>query len=475
MTEDDPLYGPPPYRSGGQSADGPAGRPSKAGLPGPEADAGPPEPGSEQQPEQPPEKLPEQLPVPPAPYGAPGGHPTAGYPPPGYGAPGYAAPPPGYPQPGGYGLPPSYPVATPRVPGPPAPSGWPVPPPLQPPAQPAPPAHPVAAARPAFPHPEPRPYHLMLRTWSYAWWRPVVGLFALVAGMLIIVPVALLPLLLVAAAVDGGGSEIGKAFSGLSGGGELTPSGLLYLNLTLAGLILWTWLLIRVLHSMRPRWLSSVRPKLRWPYLFACLGLAVVALVAQLVVGSLVPGDVPGTDAADPNPVDGRTIALLVIVLLTTPLQAAGEEYAFRGYLLQALGALLRNRWVTIVLTALLFATAHLQFDPPLFLDRFLFGLIAAWLVIRTGGLEAGIALHVLNNYLALGFAVFFADLTEALDPGDVSWWNLPVSLTQSLVYAALAAWVAGRMGLQTRTRPPVEAAPSPVDPSDEVTLQKVG
>jgi hypothetical protein len=30
-------------------------------------------------------------------------------------------------------------------------------------------------------------------------------------------------------------------------------------------------------------------------------------------------------------------------------------------------------------------------------------------------------------------------------------------------------------MGLQTRTRPPVEAAPSPVDPSDEVTLQKVG
>src|SRR4051812_32302137 len=212
---------------------------------------------------------------------------------------------------------------------------------------------------------------------------------------------------------------------------------------------------------MRPRWLSSVRPKLRWPYLFACLGLAVVALVAQLVVGAVVPGDVSGTDGAQANPVDGRTIALLVIVLLTTPLQAAGEEYAFRGYLLQAVGALTRNRWVTIVLTAALFATAHLQFAPPLFLDRFLFGLVAGWLVIRTGGLEAGIALHVLNNYLALGLAILSGDLVSTLNSPSSDWWALIPSLTQTLVYATLVAWVAGRMKLQTRTRPPVPEEPS--------------
>ena len=345
------------------------------------------------------------------------------------------------------------------------------------------PAYPVPAPRPAqrpsFPHPEPRPYHLVLRTWSYAWWRPVVGLVALVAGILVVLPVVMLPVLLVAAAVDGGGAALSEAFSGLGGGGELTPSGLLYLNLTLAGLVLWTWLLLRVLHSMRPRWLASVRPKLRWGYLFACFGLAVVALVAQAVVGSLLPGDV-AADTGEPNPLDGTTIALLVIVLLTTPLQCAGEEYAFRGYLLQALGALLRHRWVTIVLTALLFAAAHVQFDPPLFIDRFLFGLVAAWLVIRTGGLEAGIALHVLNNYLALGLAVFYDDLTEALDPGAISWWNVPVSLTQSLVYAALAAFLASKMRLQTTTRPPVAAAPGPDEPGDAtpgdgVELAKVG
>ena len=61
-----------------------------------------------------------------------------------------------------------------------------------------------------------------------------------------------------------------------------------------------------------------------------------------------------------------------------------------------------------------------------------MFGLIAGWLVIRTGGLEAGIAMHVLNNYLAFGFALAFTDITSTLNVAEVSWWNIPVTLTQS-------------------------------------------
>lgn len=236
---------------------------------------------------------------------------------------------------------------------------------------------------------------------------------------------------------------------------RLTPSGLLYLNLTLAGLILWCGLLVRLLHHLRPRWLSSVVPRLRWKFMLACAGMAVVALILQVVVGLFLPDSANPDLAGAGNGVTGTTVALAIVVLLTTPFQAAGEEFAFRGYLLQAIGALARHRWVCIVLTALLFATAHLQFDPPLFFDRFMFGLIAAWLVIRTGGLEAGIALHVLNNYLAFGFAIAFTDLDSALDPGDVSWWNILLTLTQSLSYAVLVLWLARRMGVQRTTRPP--------------------
>ena len=82
-----------------------------------------------------------------------------------------------------------------------------------------------------------------------------------------------------------------------------------------------------------------------------------------------------------------------------------------------------------------------------MFVDRLAFGMVAGILVIATGGLEAGIAMHVLNNFLAYGFALAFSDMSPALNPTGGSWWTLPATLTQSLVYLALAIWAARRMG----------------------------
>ena len=105
------------------------------------------------------------------------------------------------------------------------------------------------------------------------------------------------------------------------------------------------------------------------------------------------------------NHLSGQDVAIAVVILFTTPLQAVGEEYVFRGYLMQALGSLF-GTWVAVIAPALLFALAHGLQNFPLFFDRFAFGLVAGYLVVRTGGLEAGIALHVLNNYVAFGFAL---------------------------------------------------------------------
>jgi hypothetical protein len=69
-----------------------------------------------------------------------------------------------------------------------------------------------------------------------------------------------------------------------------------------------------------------------------------------------------------------------------------------------------------------------------------------------TGGLEAGIAMHVLNNFLAYGVALAFGDMATTLNPTGSDWWNIPVTLTQSLVYLVLAVLVARRMGLATTT-----------------------
>ena len=40
----------------------------------------------------------------------------------------------------------------------------------------------------------------------------------------------------------------------------MTPWSMLYLNLWLASLTLVAWFVVRVVHRLRPRWLSSVLP-----------------------------------------------------------------------------------------------------------------------------------------------------------------------------------------------------------------------
>jgi membrane protease YdiL (CAAX protease family) len=212
---------------------------------------------------------------------------------------------------------------------------------------------------------------------------------------------------------------------------------------------------------MRPRWLMSVRPGIRWGFFWACFGIAPVAMLAQVVVGALLPQD-PNDLGGSVNDLTSRIVSLGIVVLLTTPLQAIGEEYAFRGYLMQAFGALTRRPWIAVVLSATVFALAHGLQNPPLFLDRFAFGLMAGYVVLRTGGLEAGIALHIWNNLVAFGFALLLGNIDDILNVTEVSWWNIPLTITQNGVYLVLVLLVARRMGVGDRSTPPAESAPSP-------------
>ena len=293
----------------------------------------------------------------------------------------------------------------------------------------------------------------MLRTWTYAWWKPVVGIaFAVLA--LLVAQFVLLSILVVGVIVDHQPGSFADRFAAAGTLKQVTPWSMLYLNLGLASLTLIAWLVVRVVHGLRPRWLSSVMPGMRWRFFFACLGLAVVALAASLVVGAVLPHDPNGVSGTAHVPT-GRLLATAIVILLTTPLQALGEEYGFRGYLMQAIGSLFKARWVALVLTSGLFALAHGTQNFPLFFDRFAFGLMAGLVVILVGGLEAGIALHILNNLLAFGIAIAYNQLDSTLNVSSASWWQLPVTIVQNGVFLLLVLWVARRMGLRTTTAPP--------------------
>jgi membrane protease YdiL (CAAX protease family) len=309
-------------------------------------------------------------------------------------------------------------------------------------------------AHQVHPHPEPRSYPLMLRTWSYAWWKPLVGVFF---GVIVffVIQVALTVFLVIDAVLEGGSTPLSDRITEAGRLDHVTPWTMLYLNLGLASLTLVAWLVVRVVHGMRPRWLASVKPGFRWKFFLACSGMAVVAMAVSLVVGAFLPGDSNGTSGSAHLPT-GQLLATAVVILFTTPLQAMGEEYGFRGYLMQAFGSFSGSRVVALLLTSGLFALAHGTQNFPLFFDRFAFGLMAGSVVILVGGLEAGIALHVLNNLVAFGIAVAFNQLDDTLTVSSASWWQLPVTVVQNGLFLVLVLWVARRMGLRNTTEPPV-------------------
>jgi membrane protease YdiL (CAAX protease family) len=300
-------------------------------------------------------------------------------------------------------------------------------------------------------------YHRIHEAGRPGVWRPLVGIVLMFLGFALFGAVAATIVFQLVYWVTGQGTVDVARLADLT---KPTPAGLAFLNVALATFIPVAMLTTRFVHGIAPRWLASVRPRIRWRYLFACLGVSVVALIATLVVGSMVPGQ-DGDVSGHANAFTMTTFQYVLVILLLTPFQAAGEEYVFRGYLTQAFGGMFRSAWVAVLLPAFLFGLAHgLGQSPPVFFDRFAFGLVAGILVIRTGGLEAGIAMHVLNNFLAYGIALAYSDMASTLNPSGGSWWSIPVTLTQSLVYLWLAVAVSRRMGLATTTSARVLEAP---------------
>lgn len=292
-------------------------------------------------------------------------------------------------------------------------------------------------------------YHQIHRLGRPGRWWAIIGLPVLLLGVFVFAPTSVLAF--VALWLAATGQPVADGISAALDLSEVTPLGLAYVNLILASAIPVALLVNLVVHRLGPGWLLSVARRLRWRYLLACFGLSVVALIATLVVSALVPAGETGSVSGELNTFTDTTRDFMLVVLILTPLQAAGEEFAFRGYMLQAFGGAFGSRGVAVGLSSLLFALAHgVGQDLPIFVDRLAFGLVAGTLVILTGGLEAGIAMHVLNNFLAFGLALAFSDMSSALNPTGGTWWSLPGTLTQSLVYLGLATWLARRMGLTT-------------------------
>lgn len=307
-----------------------------------------------------------------------------------------------------------------------------------------------AALAPALPTVEHR-YPAFYRTARNRWWKPLMAaLVALawviamsIAGLIWFVRDGTLERMVEAA-------ERGDALNPMESL-VMTPGLFLMNNVAVASAILFAMLGQRIIWGQRPRWLSSVAGGFRWGWFLRCVAWF-APFVAALVVVEFV--------TSPPDDVRWRDYSLLMIVgiLLTTPFQAAGEEYMIRGLLQRAVGSWFPSElagWVVAtVVGSLVFMSLHLAADPWLNVFYLLFGVIASWLAWRTGGLEAAVALHVVNNLLA-EVPMPFTDFSGAFDRSVGA--GSPAVLVHVAVLAiptALVAWHARRLRLVTASAP---------------------
>ncbi|BFU44933.1 CPBP family intramembrane glutamic endopeptidase [Krasilnikovia sp. MM14-A1004] len=299
------------------------------------------------------------------------------------------------------------------------------------------------------------PYHHLARTPTRRWWRTALGTLFIVVGGTVL---ALVGYAVVSAAAALAGRPDGA--DGLPSFGALADLALSFLMV--AALLPVTLLAARWIQERPAGTLSSVTGRLRPRWLLTCLAVAGVAIAVFL--GAIMAVDTATGADADPTGVLAGwgpfAVSALVLVCVVPP-QVAAEEYLTRGWLLQGVGAWCRGPSLPIAVQAVVFAALHGWGTPWGFADLIMFGLVAGWLTVRTGGLEAAIALHLANNLLGSLVAAAFGDLGIDETAADMPWRYVVIDVPVLLGYAGMIAWLARRHGIRHTCPDPGGAVPA--------------
>lgn len=305
----------------------------------------------------------------------------------------------------------------------------------------------------------PAEYHQLLHGPRARPWKPVVTLLLVLGAW---------AALIVAVSIVAVVASLGAGLDSLPELGLSDPSNPLAFglgNLLLAALIPTATLSTWAVHRVRPGFVSSVVGRVRWGWLARCTLSVLPIWLIGLPAFALLSGE-SLTAAMEPN-----WLALAVLVLVSTPLQAAGEEYFFRGWLLQNVGAWSDHRWIGwglgTTLSATLFALAHGSMDAWILIDLVLFAVVACWLTWRTGGLEAAIAIHTVNNVVGLLLVLYAGGFGDAFisEQSAGSPWQVGQSAILQGTALAVIWWQARRQQVARRHTPGPMAAPSDAPP----------
>lgn len=140
---------------------------------------------------------------------------------------------------------------------------------------------------------------------------------------------------------------------------------------------------------------------------------------------------------------DVKTIGeLLLLILVVGLMTGVGEEFTFRGIILNLLSEKGRNAHVAVWITAIIFSAIHLQFYG--FIPRLVIGAFLGYLLIWSRSIWLPVFAHFVNNTLAVisSYVVsngYYSDKIDSIGTSqDGTLWMAFVSTIAFICCAAL-------------------------------------
>lgn len=166
--------------------------------------------------------------------------------------------------------------------------------------------------------------------------------------------------------------------------------------------LLGVYLVVKFLHRQPFVELTTSRKKIDWGRVF--FGFALIAITTIVVTG-LDYYNNPEDYVLQFNLVPFVILAIIAIIMI--PLQTSFEEYLFRGYLMQGIGVLAKNKWLPLLITSVVFGGLHLANPEVDKLGNVIMifyigtGFFLGIMTLMDEGMELALGFHAGNNLIA--------------------------------------------------------------------------
>lgn len=181
-----------------------------------------------------------------------------------------------------------------------------------------------------------------------------------------------------------------------------TNNFLFLMLITFAIGLLCLFVYVKYVHKQGIVDLTTSRKKIDWGRIGLAFGIwAIISSLFILIDVNLAPEDYLFNFNLEPF------LVLAVIAIVMIPIQTSMEEYYMRGYMMQGIGIMTKNRWMPLLVTSLLFGLMHV-FNPEV--QKLGYGILIFYigtgfflgiLTLMDEGLELALGFHAANNLTA--------------------------------------------------------------------------